>query len=341
MSAFGPYVHSIDPVIGTVFGVHFWWYGFAYSFGFLGLHLFLRQTRGRTGFSPRMVYDLTLLTAVGVLLGARLVEIAFYEWPFYREHPILMPAFWLGGMSSHGVLLGAIAGVWTFSRLRGTPFLRITDALVVPGAFMLGIGRIGNFIDGQNVGTPTSVWWAVQFPDAEGFRHPVVLYDGLKNFLLIPVLLYAGRRQPPPGTLTGLFLVLYASLRIGIDLFRVYPDTLLGLATGQVLNLAMAVAGVSLLGWCVARRGGTEHKDNTFQAKGAGHDDRNFGVRWRQALLALLVLFALVIPSDWTQDIPARYGKRHPGLAYSALYQKIANAAEKPHGVSDVTVSEK
>ena len=65
----------------------------------------------------------------------------------------------------------------------------------IPGAFLLGIGRIGNFIDGQIVGRVTDVWWAVKFPDAEGFRHPVVLYDGAKNLLLIPLLLWSRRRE--------------------------------------------------------------------------------------------------------------------------------------------------
>jgi len=39
----------------------------------------------------------------------------------------------------------------------------------------MGLGRIGNFIDGQIVGSVTGVWWAVKFPDAEGFRHPLVI----------------------------------------------------------------------------------------------------------------------------------------------------------------------
>ena len=59
--------------------------------------------------------------------------------------------------------------------------------------------RLGNFIDGQIVGSVTTVPWAVKFPDAEGFRHPVVLYDGLKNLLIVPALMYARRRGVPPG----------------------------------------------------------------------------------------------------------------------------------------------
>lgn len=91
------------------------------------------------------------------------------------------------------------------------------------------------------------MWWAVKFPDAEGFRHPVVLYDGAKNLLLIPLLVYAGRRGLPSGMLTGLFVFLYAILRVPIDGFREYPTTLLGLATGQSLNLVMSLIGLALI----------------------------------------------------------------------------------------------
>ena len=62
------------------------------------------------GSSRRDVYALTLLVAIGVLLGGRVVEVSFDEWPFYREHPSLIPALWLGGMATHGLLIGAAVG---------------------------------------------------------------------------------------------------------------------------------------------------------------------------------------------------------------------------------------
>ncbi|KPK14191.1 MAG: hypothetical protein AMJ67_16425, partial [Betaproteobacteria bacterium SG8_41] len=43
----------------------------------------------------------------------------------------------------------------------------------------------------------------------------------------------------------------------------------------------------------------------------------------RRVLFVALLLFSLVIPSDWTQDVPARYGKRHAGIAYSNIYPRI------------------
>jgi phosphatidylglycerol:prolipoprotein diacylglycerol transferase len=316
MSLAGPYVHRIDPIFGTLLGVHLWWYGLAYTVGFLCAHAFIRGGREELGLSWRAAYDLTLLLAGGVLLGGRLVEVAFYEWPFYRDHLRLIPAVWLGGMSTHGLLFGGLFGVWLFCRLRRRPFLEVTDRLAIAAALILALGRIGNFIDGQIVGDVTAVPWGVRFPDAEGFRHPVVLYDGAKNLLLVPLLAIVARRRPPTGFLTGLFLFLYAFLRIFVDVFREYPTSLLGLATGQLLNLLMSALGIGLVIHALFR----------LRRKAAGSANplpESPSRPWQRVSFVLLLLFPLIIPSDWTQDVPARYGKRHPGLTHSLLYPRL------------------
>jgi phosphatidylglycerol---prolipoprotein diacylglyceryl transferase len=332
----GPYVHSIDPVIGSVFGVFLWWYGLSYTLGFLNVHRFIRSRRGKLGLAMTSVYELSLLLAGGVLLGGRFVEVVFYEWPFYREHLHLIPAFWLGGMATHGLLFGGLAGTWLFCRLYRKSFLQITDALAIPAAFILAMGRIGNFIDGQIVGSVTTVWWAVKFSDAEGFRHPVVLYDGMKNLLIIPILWFAARRTPPTGVLTGIFLFLYAFLRIFVDIFREYPTSLLGLATGQVLNILMSILGLVLIVFPLWNRSSDAVNSVTVTADG-GQTRESAGIAWRRMLFALLLMFSLVIPSDWTQDVPERYGKRHAGISYSAIYPRLdtspRNTQPKTHSM--------
>lgn len=82
------------------------------------------------------------------------------------------------------------------------------DELVIPGTFLMKVGRIGNFIDGQIVESITAVPWAVQFPDTEGFRHPVVLYDGIQNLLPIPLLLILRKHSKPiPGRIMAHFIL--------------------------------------------------------------------------------------------------------------------------------------
>jgi len=326
---FGPFVHRIDPVLADAAGLHLWWYGLGFALGFLQIHRSLGRGRDRLGLSPRDVWSLSLFIVVGVLAGGRLVEIAFDEWPFYRRHPWLIPAYWLGGMATHGLLVGAAAGAGLFALARRKSFRDLADALVIPGALLMGVGRIGNFIDGLIVGSVTDVWWAVKFPDADGFRHPVVLYDGAKNLLLMLFLSRARRTIPTPGAVAARFVFWYAFPRIFIDLFRDYPTHRLALGTGQTLNILMAALGVVLLVRSRMRRLGRLGAGTPAAASSRAPLDRPPLLSQRVALVALL-LFCLTIPSNWTQDVPARYGARHPSLRHSRLYPPLDTA---PPGV--------
>lgn len=321
----GRYIHAIDPIALDLGLVYLWWYGIGFALGFLQLHRFLRRHRHSLHLRMRDVYTLTLCLVIGVMGGGRLVEVSFDEWPFYREHLWLIPAYWLGGMATHGLLLGAAAAVGLFAWLTGRPFLPLADALVIPGAILMGLGRIGNFIDGQIVGAVSDVTWAVKFPDAEGCRHPVVLYDGLKNFALAAYLLWVRRTNPTPGAVAARFVFWYAFPRVFIDLFREYPTHRLALGTGQTLNLAMSAIGLVLLVRSRFRRLG---RLRPTKRPGPAPPDAP-PHRWQQAVLIALLLGCATVPSNWTQDVPKRYGARHAGLEHSWLYPEIDTAPQK------------
>jgi phosphatidylglycerol---prolipoprotein diacylglyceryl transferase len=321
----GPFVHLLDPVLGSIGGVYLWWYGLSYALGFLQILLFLRRRRHALALSRRDVYTLALCLCGGVLLGGRAVQIAFDEWPLYRANPGLLPAFWLGGMATHGLLFGAFAATAIFARWKRVPLLALADALVIPGAFLLGLGRLGNFIDGQIVGRVTDVWWAVKFPDADGFRHPVVLYDGVKNLLLVPYLLHVRRTNPTPGAVAARFVFWYPALRIVIDLFRDYPTFRLALGTGQTLNIVMAMIGMILLYRLRLRRQSDLRGRRFAVVPNRFFGDEPATVLQRLAFAALLV-FCLAIPSNWTQDVPVRYATRHPGMTRTWAYPHLDTA---------------
>jgi phosphatidylglycerol---prolipoprotein diacylglyceryl transferase len=322
----GPWVHNIDPIIATVGGVHLWWYGLSYSLGFLNAHFFLRRNRGDLGLSERQVFELSLLIAAGVLTGGRALVVFRHEWSFYRDHLSLIPAIWVGGLATHGLIAGGLAGVLLFCVIHRKPFRPIFDALAIPAAIILGCGRIGNFIDGQIVGAVTTLPWGVQFPDADGFRHPVVLYDALKNFALVPILLWVRSRGVPPGRIAALFVLLYAGLRIPIDTLREYPTSFLYLPAGQTFNVLMALTGALLLlkNWLRPPLATRRRKaDPTSGMRTSARGLETQLTRLYAFAFAAIVAAALVIPSDATRDVPERYGKRHAGLEYSALYPRL------------------
>lgn len=314
-------VHRIDPILGTVGGVHLWWYGAGFACAFLSLHAFVGRERIRLGLTRRAHWALSLIVPLSALVGGRLVQVAFDEWPFYSRHPQFIPVFWLGGLATHGLLAGAAVGAAIFAWRWKVPFLALVDALAVPGAWLLGLGRVGNFIDGQIVGRVTDVWWGVRFPYADGFRHPVVLYDGLKNVLLAGYLWHVRARVATPGAVGARFVFWYAAPRIVIDLWRDYPTHRLGLGTGQTLNLLMTALGAALLYRSRQRRLGRLPPTRLPQPLERGADVAP--QPWQRVLFAVVLLACLTMPSNWTQDVPRRYASRHPGLTHTTLYPAL------------------
>ena len=320
----GPFIHDIDPVLADLGGLYLWYYGLFYSLGFLSLFLWLRSQRASLRLSVADVYDLTIVASAAILIGGRLMAVLFYEWDYYREHLAQLGHYWIGGMGTHGFLIGVVVGTALFSWVKGKPFLVILDALAIPGALILGFGRLANYIDGQIVGSVTEVWWGVKFPDADGYRHPVVLYDGLKNLLLIVPLLLIRRTGPPPGVLAANFILWYGFFRLLIDFLRDYRADLLGLPSGQWFNISMVVIGIGMLAWIYRR---PSPRDAMQDIDWSSYDAllaRPASLFLRRLLLLSILLFSLAIPSDRTQDVPVVYGKRHPGLEHSALYPPVS-----------------
>src|SRR5262249_26035814 len=129
---------------------------------------------------------LSVLIAAGVVVGARLGHVFFYDWPYYKTHPKSILKIWEGGLASHGGAIGALIGLVIFilmskKQAQKLTFLAVLDALAVPTPLAGGLIRIGNFMNQEITGIPTSMPWAVTF------RHPV---DGLPGVPVHPVQLY-------------------------------------------------------------------------------------------------------------------------------------------------------
>lgn len=306
MSVSSGFVHDIDPVLVTIGSIPLYWYGFAYSLGFTGLQAWFLARRQRIGLQRGGAYELCILIVIGVLVGGRVAEIVVYEWDYYSRHATLLLSYWRGGMASHGVLIGAAIGAWAFCRWRRHPYLLVADEVVIPAALFLALGRIGNFVNGQIVGYPTDAWWGVLFPDFESYRHPVALYESLKNFALIPILLFVRRRHPPGcGMLVAHFVFWYGCLRLFSDYFREYGVEFLGIGRGQYLNILMALLGLGLM-WLMKRRQALEpgkelRVNSPAQATVDAPGSNGWPLRVRQLIFAALVLFSLAIPSSWTK----------------------------------------
>lgn len=247
---------SIDPVALSIGPLQMRWYGLMYVFAFLAGWLLgrFRASRFWNSWSAAQVDDFVAWAMLGVILGARLGYVVFYDFSAYLADPIEIVRIWKGGMSFHGGLLGVVSASWLWGRRNGKTLLEILDfvaPLVPTGLFF---GRIGNFINAELWGKVTECSLGMVFPGAGPLpRHPSQLYEaGLEGVLTFIILWIYSSKPKPRGSVAGLFAILYAASRICVEFFRV-PDAQIGylfggwLTMGQLLCLPLLLAGLWLM----------------------------------------------------------------------------------------------
>jgi phosphatidylglycerol:prolipoprotein diacylglycerol transferase len=254
----------IDPVAFSLGPLQFRWYGFMYLLGFTAAWLLARGRIRRDRRPPPGVRpwtneefdDLVTWVFLGVIAGARIGYVLFYDLSMFLEDPLELFRIWHGGMSFHGGLLGVLLAFWHFARKSARSFLEISDfiaPLIPPGLFF---GRIGNFINAEHWGTPSNLPWAMIFPGAGPLpRHPSQLYEALlEGLVLFTVLWAASSRKRGRGLVSGLFALLYGVFRCAMELVR-EPDAHIGylasdwLTMGQVLSVPLVLVGIWLIAY--------------------------------------------------------------------------------------------
>jgi len=156
----------IDPVALSLGPIQVHWYGIMYLLGFSGAWALgrYRAARSDSGWNVHMVDDGIFYGVLGTILGGRLGYIFFYGFEQLTADPWVALRVWEGGMSFHGGLIGVTVAMWLFGRHHGLGLLRTMDfaaPLIPPGLFA---GRIGNFINGELWGHPTTVPGVCGFP---------------------------------------------------------------------------------------------------------------------------------------------------------------------------------
>ncbi|MCL4536358.1 MAG: prolipoprotein diacylglyceryl transferase [Nitrospirae bacterium] len=264
---------NINPEIVRIGPFAVRWYGMMYLIGFASSYFLVRyqikklrvksselgvkkqQTR-QTLNSKLLTLDVDALYSyliLGLLFGARLGYVIFYNLSYYVQHPLEIFAIWHGGMSFHGGLIGSVIAGILFCKKLKIDVWQIADIVIVTAPIGLGLGRLGNFINGELYGRVADVPWAMIFPTGGPLpRHPSQLYEFfLEGVVLFSVLWILKNKGFRTGILSSLFIVFYGAFRFFVEFFR-EPDPqlgfILGLFTmGQALSALMVIFGLGIL----------------------------------------------------------------------------------------------
>lgn len=260
------------------------YYGLFFAIGLLGGAWAFPTYFERWGYPRQQAERLTLWMPIGMIVGAHLIHLIFYETSLFTNffsNPNALTFEHLGtrliqigsGLASHGGGLGAIVAIILFARRHKADPLAYMDSAMCGASFVIPWVRVGNFFNSEIVGRPWDGPWAVAFPrhDCPGYpsyeqagrvievacdnpilRHPSQVYEAVLGFILLGGAIYLQakwRHRLRPGAVLFILLAYYFTTRFFIEYVKEYQTLSdnFPLTMGQCLSLPIVLICVYML----------------------------------------------------------------------------------------------
>jgi phosphatidylglycerol---prolipoprotein diacylglyceryl transferase len=251
---------NVDPVlhIGPV-PIH--WYGIMYAVAFIVAYRYgVLPYATRRGIPKAIAEKITVWTIIFGLLGGRLYYVVQQPnlWHNYVLDPINIIAFWQGGMAFFGAIIVGFATLaicaWRYGY---NPWIAL-DGGVLFAVVGQPIGRIGNIINGDILGAPSTLPWATAYTNPNAILQsccrlgvpyqPAAAYEAIGTIIIGVILYLLLRRNPRAGFIAIVYVGLYAISQLILFEFRASePPGPLGLREAQWTSIAILMLGVPAL----------------------------------------------------------------------------------------------
>jgi len=162
-------------------GLPFRWYSIMWVIGFIiGSKILsvLLKKEGNTHYKeiPETFF---IYAFFGIMLGARLGHVFFYQWDYYSNHLLEIFKIWEGGLASHGGAIGVLISIILFYRKYKQKyelkFFTLLDKLIIPTLLLASLIRLGNFFNSEIIGKPTESKLGIIF--VEDFKDYLKYYN--------------------------------------------------------------------------------------------------------------------------------------------------------------------
>ena len=263
----------IDFGIINIFGFEF--HLAIYSFGlmlvvaFYSCYYFLNYDLKLLGYEEKLSSDIIFWAAVGGILGAKIYYLLENIDRVINSFDPMSMIFSGAGLVFLGGLMGSTICVSFILKKNKVPWL--TFANIIGPLIFLGyaIGRLGCFLVGDDYGIPSSLPWAISFPngipptttntfsdlypwiDISDYDpgditvHPTQLYEALICFILFLILWKYRKSTKIKDILFFLYLFLAGVERFFIEFIRTNQKYVFELFSGaQVISIMMIIIGL-------------------------------------------------------------------------------------------------
>ncbi|UQZ89332.1 prolipoprotein diacylglyceryl transferase [Deltaproteobacteria bacterium Smac51] len=255
-------IWDADPIAFTLpfVGLPIRYYGIIFGLVLIGGFFFFRWQIVRGRGTEDEAFAFILPGALGVLLGARLGHVFFYNFDKFMHDPAWLFRVWEGGLASHGATIGLIIALYYHSHKWKRPFWDTCDRFSFSAALGAALVRLGNFLNSEIVGRVTDGPFGIRFPRFDGLppeltpaRYPSQLAEFGLGLAVLAALLWLDRRlggeKRPTGALSAAFLILYFTGRFLVEFIKErhgLVDSFI-LSRGQLLSLPGLALGLGLL----------------------------------------------------------------------------------------------
>jgi len=261
------YIHwNPDPEIINILGISIRYYGLLFVTGLILCIFILDRLYKKEELPSENLEKLTIYGMIGIIAGARLGHCLFYEPSYYLSHPLemILPVTFspeggikftgYQGLASHGGVLGLLIGLYFYSRKTRHPMIDTLDLIAVVSGLSFGFIRLGNFMNSEIIGMPTTLPWGVIFERVDNIpRHPAQLYEAISYFIIFTVLMMLyklKRNRLKNGFFFGLGSVLFFATRFIIEFVKedqVGFEKGMTLNMGQILSIPYILAGIGFI----------------------------------------------------------------------------------------------
>jgi prolipoprotein diacylglyceryl transferase len=246
------------------FKIHY--YSLMWMAAFITGWYIMKKIYKNEGQSEEKLDGLFMYSVLGIMIGARLGHVVFYQSELFKEDflSIFLPFRFSGGfeltgfrgLASHGAAIGMIISMYIYNKkILKKSVLWILDRVVIASAIGAVFIRVGNFFNSEMIGKPSEEGFpfAIIFRQLDNIpRHPGQLYEAFGYvfvFITLFFLYWKTKKSTQTGFLFGLFLVLLMSVRVIVEQFKIAQidsreDWVLGLNTGQVLSIPFLLIGL-------------------------------------------------------------------------------------------------
>lgn len=238
-------------VLGEIFGLKIYSYGFMIGIGIIcAVLLFLKQGTKR-GYNEDKLFNATILTVILGILGGKILYI-ITEWQLVIKDPSIIFREFGNGFVIYGAIFGGALGISIYCIKNKWSILEIGD-LIVPGlALAQGFGRIGCLLAGCCYGAETSSAIGIVFPEgslapAGVPLYPTQIFSSIFDFALALFLLWYGNKNKENGKTLGMYMIIYSIGRFFVEFLRNDPRGNVGaLSTSQFISIFILIGGILL-----------------------------------------------------------------------------------------------